>query len=47
MAPSLVTWPTSKTAIPRFFARSTSACADPRTWVTVPGVLSMVSSHIV
>ena len=47
MAPSLVTWPTSSTAMPRRLASSTSACAEARTWVTVPGVLSTVSSHMV
>jgi hypothetical protein len=47
MAPSLVTWPTSSTAMPRRLASSTSACAEPRTWLTVPGVLSIVSSHMV
>ena len=40
IAPSLVTWPTSSTAMPRRLASSTSACAEARTWVTVPGVES-------
>jgi len=33
--------------MPRRLASSTSACAEARTWVTVPGVLSTVSSHMV
>jgi hypothetical protein len=37
IAPSLVTWPTSSTGDAARLASSTSACAEARTWVTVPG----------
>ncbi len=47
MAPSLVTWPTSTSAKPADLARRISSNAAARTWATVPGALSMVSSHIV
>ena len=33
--------------MPRRLASRTSACAEARTWVTVPGALSSVSSHMV
>src|SRR5438105_2489488 len=37
MAPSLVTWPTRKAAMPRPLARSMSRAAHSRTWLTLPG----------
>ena len=45
--PSLVTWPTSMIAAPLALAKRISACAEPRTWLTVPGVDSIASLHIV
>ena len=45
--PSLVTWPTRMTAAPERLAKRISACAAPRTWVTVPGADSTVSVHMV
>ena len=45
--PSLVTWPTSTTAAPDFLAKRVSACAEVRTWVTVPGAQSTRSVHSV
>jgi hypothetical protein len=47
MAPSLVTCPTSTTAIPRRLAKDTSSCEQARTWLTDPGADSTLSSHIV
>ena len=41
--PSLVTWPTSITATPRFLASRTSSPAQARTWVTEPGPASCMS----
>jgi hypothetical protein len=43
----LVTWPTSITATPRRLAKVVSSCAVARTWLTEPGALSTVSSHMV
>ena len=43
MLPSLVTWPTSTTAVPRSLAKRTSSCAEARTWLTVPGAPSIRS----
>ena len=40
--PSLVTWPTRMIAAPDFLAKRISACAEPRTCVTVPGADSTV-----
>src|SRR3954449_2677032 len=45
--PSLVTWPTRMMAAPVLLANRISACAEARTWVTVPGADSTVSVHIV
>ena len=45
--PSLVTWPTRMMAAPDFLAKRISACAEARTWVTVPGADSTVSVHMV
>src|ERR1700712_1715880 len=45
--PSLVTWPTRMMAAPDFLANLISACAEARTWVTVPGADSTVSVHMV
>ena len=45
--PSLVTWPTRMMAAPDLLAKRISACAEPRTWVTVPGADSTVSVHMV
>ena len=45
--PSLVTWPTRMTAVPWVLAKRISACALPRTCVTVPGADSTVSVHMV
>ena len=45
--PSLVTWPTRMIAAPDFLAKRMSACAEARTWVTVPGADSTVSVHMV
>jgi hypothetical protein len=45
--PSLVTWPTRMTAAPDFLAKRISACALPRTCVTVPGADSTASVHMV
>ena len=47
MAPSLVTWPTSTRAKFADFARRISSKLQARTWATVPGALSMASSHMV
>ena len=46
-APSLVTWPTRTREKPRDLARRISSKLVARTWPTVPGALSMVSSHMV
>jgi hypothetical protein len=43
--PSLVTWPTSTTAVPRFLAKRTSSEVAARTWVTDPGPASCMSLH--
>ena len=43
IVPSLVTWPTSTTAVPRSLAKRTSSCAEARTWLTVPGAPSIRS----
>ena len=45
--PSLVTWPTRMTAAPERLAKRISACAAPRTCVTVPGAESTASVHMV
>ena len=45
--PSLVTWPTKMMAAPDFLAKRIRACAEARTWVTVPGADSTVSVHMV
>ena len=45
--PSLVTWPTRMMVAPDFLANRISACAEARTWVTVPGADSTVSVHMV
>ena len=45
--PSLVTCPTSMIAAPLALAKRISACADPRTWLTVPGADSIAPLHIV
>ena len=37
ICPSLVTCPTSSSAAPLALAKRISACAEPRTWLTVPG----------
>ena len=37
MAPSLVTWPTRKVAMPRPFEKSMRRAAHSRTWLTLPG----------
>ena len=47
MAPSLVTWPTSSRAMPRFLATRISSWALARTWATVPGALSRASTYMV
>ena len=45
--PSLVTWPTNMMAAPERLAKRMSACALPRTCVTVPGADSTMSVHMV
>ena len=45
--PSLVTWPTRSTALPRCLAKRISAWAAARSWVTVPGACSSPSTHMV
>ena len=45
--PSLVTWPTRMIAAPERLAKRISACAEPRTCVTVPGADSTASVHMV
>ena len=47
ICPSLVTWPTSSSALPAFLAWRISACAAARTWLTVPGAASIASAHSV
>ena len=47
MLPSLVTWPTSTSAVPRSLAKRISSCALARTWLTVPGAPSIKSECIV
>ena len=47
IAPSLVTWPTSTSANPRDLASRISSKLDARTWLTLPGALSTLSSHMV
>ena len=47
IAPSLVTWPTSTTEKFRVFASRISSKLQARTWDTVPGAMSMLSSHMV
>ena len=47
IVPSLVTCPTSTSAKPRALASRISSKALARTWPTVPGALSSVSSHMV
>ena len=47
MAPSLVTWPTSTSANFPPLASWISSKLDARTCATVPGALSIVSSHMV
>ena len=42
-----MTWPTRITAAPERLAKRISVCAEPRTWVTVPGADSTVSVHMV
>ena len=44
--PSLVTWPTRMIAAPLILAKRIKAWAEPRTWLTVPGVDSIdVAPH--
>ena len=45
--PSLVTCPTSSKAASLALAKRISACAEPRTWLTVPGADSIASLHMV
>ena len=45
--PSLVTWPTRISPKPRLLASRISSNPEDRTWLTEPGALSMVSSHMV
>ncbi len=47
MSPSLVTWPTSSTVKPRRLASRISSCALARTWATVPGAESRLSTYMV
>ncbi len=47
ICPSLVTWPTKATENPRRLARRTSSCAEVRTWATVPGAESRLSTNMV
>ena len=47
MAPSLVTCPTSTSANFPAFASWISSKLEARTWATVPGALSIESSHMV
>ena len=39
--PSLVTWPTRMTEVPRRLAKVVSSCAVARTWLTEPGAASI------
>src|SRR3546814_711394 len=45
--PSLVTWPTSRRVTPARLVKRISSCALARTWATVPGAESNVSTYIV
>ena len=45
--PSLVTWPTRISGAPERLAKRISACAEPRTCVTVPGADSIALGHMV
>ncbi len=47
IAPSLVTWPTKITAMPRCLARRVSCAAHSRTWETLPGAEVSASVYIV
>src|SRR3546814_3509470 len=47
MVPSLVTWPTRRSAKPRRLARRMSSDAEARTWATVPGAESSTSTYMV
>ena len=47
ICPSLVTWPTSSTAVPPAFAKRTSSAVHSRSCETAPGAASMRSEYMV